>query len=430
MLINFSVDNFLSYKNENTLYMETGERLRKFKKSNTIYINNKLSLLKDVLIFGPNGSGKSNMLKGLIRMRNLMLSESKKATDEIPYNPFIMDIENENKATTFNIKFYYNDKIFDYYIKHDETQVIAEKLFITLDNKKNLYFERDIEKNIFNVPKELNGVVSQTRDNRLFTSIAQEYNDKICIEIMEWFQNELIIFGEKNQEELYKIIEKNEKSKKLLVKFLNFADVRVEDLSVRKSVMEVPEKMKKLFEMMEEVFSDYKREDDIREIKRLILKYPLFENGEKISNTEIDINMESEGTKKLIIFGLVLLSSFNKGKVIVMDEFASSLHLELAKNILNMINSNENNNQFILTTHELQLMDSNLRVDQICFVEKDYDGESNLYSLFDFKENKKVTRLDTQIFKRYLEGRFGSVPVIDSGKMLEAISELKQNEPT
>ena len=68
MLIDFTMKNFKSFKDETTLSLETGERLSKFRESNTISVG-KISLLKNLLIFGPNGSGKSNLLDGLKLMQ-------------------------------------------------------------------------------------------------------------------------------------------------------------------------------------------------------------------------------------------------------------------------------------------------------------------------------------------------------------------------
>ena len=50
------------------------------------------------------------------------------------------------------------------------------------------------------------------------------------------------------------------------------------------------------------------------------------------------------------------------------------------------------------------------RRDQIYFAEKDFNlGTSSLYSLDEFS-----VRLDDNVLKKYLEGRFGAMPNIDS----------------
>ncbi|KRL80480.1 ATP-binding protein [Lactobacillus ultunensis] len=70
MLIEFRLKNYASFKNSATLSAQTGERLYKYKETNT-FQNKDVSLLKNLLIFGPNGAGKSRLLQGLELMRRI-----------------------------------------------------------------------------------------------------------------------------------------------------------------------------------------------------------------------------------------------------------------------------------------------------------------------------------------------------------------------
>lgn len=112
------------------------------------------------------------------------------------------------------------------------------------------------------------------------------------------------------------------------------------------------------------------------------------------------------------------------GKTILFDEFDDSLHLELSKAMIQIFNSKANKNQFIITTHELQLLDSNIRVDQMYLVQKDFQGLSSLVSIFDFKDTKNTTRSGISYMKRYMQGRFGAAPVIDPEEMLTALTKI------
>ena len=71
----------------------------------------------------------------------------------------------------------------------------------------------------------------------------------------------------------------------------------------------------------------------------------------------------------------------------------------------------ENDNvQLIFSTHEASLMDENIfRRDEIWFVERDAENNSNIYSLDKFKE-----RYDKKLSKAYREGRYGAVPVFQT----------------
>jgi hypothetical protein len=69
--------------------------------------------------------------------------------------------------------------------------------------------------------------------------------------------------------------------------------------------------------------------------------------------------------------------------------------------------------QLIFATHDVTLMDPQLfRRDQLWLVEKNPQGASELYSLYDFKESEGGARpRSTEAFVRnYLAGRYGAVP--------------------
>ena len=70
------------------------------------------------------------------------------------------------------------------------------------------------------------------------------------------------------------------------------------------------------------------------------------------------------------------------------------------------------NNKFVVTSHEIDLLDQPLRPDQIWFVNKSFKNESELYSLFDFADFYKK-RAEISYAKRYLKGEFGATPIIN-----------------
>src|ERR1041385_3994483 len=71
MLIEFTVGNFRSIAKKVTLSMiaapiRSGSHATNLDTDNIIRINDKLSLLKSVVIYGANASGKSNILSALV----------------------------------------------------------------------------------------------------------------------------------------------------------------------------------------------------------------------------------------------------------------------------------------------------------------------------------------------------------------------------
>ncbi|EQC2236220.1 AAA family ATPase, partial [Listeria monocytogenes] len=71
MLINFDVENFLSFKDNTNFSMETGNRIRKLNDEAVLNVKDK-KILKSSIIFGANGAGKTNLIFALMRLKNLI----------------------------------------------------------------------------------------------------------------------------------------------------------------------------------------------------------------------------------------------------------------------------------------------------------------------------------------------------------------------
>ena len=86
MLLQFSVENFLSIKDRVTLSMVAS-------KDTSIDYNlikfGKINLLKSAVIYGPNASGKTNLLMALPYIRNLVInSHNIQPGQTIDFRPF------------------------------------------------------------------------------------------------------------------------------------------------------------------------------------------------------------------------------------------------------------------------------------------------------------------------------------------------------
>ena len=69
MLVNFSVQNFLSFNKETTFSMESG-RVSKKTDHLCLFPDCKKSRLKFAAIFGKNGAGKSNFIRAVAVLQN------------------------------------------------------------------------------------------------------------------------------------------------------------------------------------------------------------------------------------------------------------------------------------------------------------------------------------------------------------------------
>jgi AAA15 family ATPase/GTPase len=123
---------------------------------------------------------------------------------------------------------------------------------------------------------------------------------------------------------------------------------------------------------------------------------------------------ESDGTKKLLYLLGPIFDVIVKEKILIIDEFDSKFHSLLSKYLIDLYHkTNLKNSQLILTCHDTNLLTKELlRRDQIWFLEKNKQQESELYSLLEYKEH--YTRKEDSYSKDYLSGKYGAIPLLSS----------------
>lgn len=423
MLIEFRLKNYASFKNEAVLSAQTGERLYKYKGNNT-FQDKEVSLLKNLLILGPNGAGKSRLLRGLNTMKHLVLNGGTQAvTDSLIFTPFIFNEKTQHEDTTFGVVIQFNDQIYDYSFSYNDERIVSEKLVLINGDKEETYFERH-EQDFLIIPDNLKDLIPRLRKNALFLFLAQQNNDGPASDIYKWFaenlsvvlSNSRINLGAKFQELL-----KNSQMKKELISFLQAADFNISDITIRN----VPVLIK-----------GNPLEEDPKTAPIIFTSHKVYnDQGDLLGQAELPLTEESDGTKRILYIALVILDAQMHGnnRTILFDEFDSSLHPQLAKTLIQIFNSKENLNQFILTTQDVQLLDNPIRIDQIYLIDKNFQGVSDLKSVFDFSNPRTSGRLDVNLAKKYIEGKFGSMPVIDVDGLKDILQEIHKgidNEKT
>ena len=122
MLIEFSVKNFMSFKNKVTLSMEKGSG---DENSNNIITNEHGEFLKTAAIYGANASGKTNLIKAFTAAI-IMVRSSNYIPLGARWNlikPFLFDEESKKEPTEFEFVFISNNIKYRYYIKTDDSKV-------------------------------------------------------------------------------------------------------------------------------------------------------------------------------------------------------------------------------------------------------------------------------------------------------------------
>lgn len=224
---------------------------------------------------------------------------------------------------------------------------------------------------------------------------------------MKWFNNFITISGLKHEGYKGLTLEmlENKQTQATLLSFCKILDLGFDDLAISKEPFDDEELARQLLSDFEGAFKF--------DIKTTHKKYDA--KNKVIEQIEFDMrSQESSGTNKLFNISGSIFNVLNNGGLLVIDDLHTSLHPLLTIAITKLFNSkeyNRNNAQLIFATHDTNILNyGNYRRDQIYFVEKNKYGESEMYSLVEYKEVGKTIRRD----KHYLEGWYGAIPFISN----------------
>lgn len=433
MLLQFSVGNYLSFKDQVTLNLEASTISDH---SEPVFEVDRYKLLRGAAIYGANSSGKSNLILAMGKMRELVLGSAEKSSvSTLDIMPFLLNSETEQMPSHFEVMFLINGLRYRYGFEVDSELVHAEWLFESKvpGGAEFELFTREKDKiNVATRFKEGKDLATKTRNNALFLAIVDQFAGALAGRIIAWFRSFRIISGLSHKQYGLQTIDslKNENSQKLITDFLESLDLGFEGLNInveKFSESHLPDELP--VAIKNELLSKLK-DSDRYEVSTLHKKYN--EDGKVVEEVYFDLqNQESKGTKKIFDLSGAIFNALTNGGQLVVDEIDASMHPNLMLSILRLFHTaetNPKNAQLIISTHDTNLLTyANYRRDQIYFVEKDKYGASDLYSLVEFKhENGKNVRSDESYEKYYIQGRYGAIPFI--GNPENIIRKWQQNQ--
>lgn len=405
MLIEFSIENFLSFKEKVTFSMVAS--LDKDLENNLIKTDN-VRLLKTSAIYGANASGKTNLFKTLAYISSMISSSNVHDPNTLlPIIPFKLDEESVKKPSIFEIKFLINGIRYLYGFKADAKNIYEEYLTYYPNGRPVKIFTRNnIDEYSFNINdnKILNDIKKKNSNNKFFVSTATTWNYEKTKPVYEFLVNKIGVVLSVEQLNDYSLSmysnDIDASLEKFALKFLEKADFNIKGYQVttekvsEKDLKVIPTPLKTIIPQDAIIYKTF--------TKHIANKKEYF----------LDIDEESLGTKAIFSYIPVIKDVLENGKIMLVDEFDKSLHPFIVKYLVEIFNDdnlNKNNSQLIFNTHDTNLLDlSILRRDQIWFTEKNQEtGESDIYPLDDFKVRK-----DENIEKGYLLGRYGGVPFL------------------
>jgi AAA15 family ATPase/GTPase len=431
MFISFSVENFKSIRDLQTLSLEAQTEDR-FEWSHVI-AEGKHRLLKSVAIYGPNASGKSNVIQAMCWFRDFVINSSKEGQvgELIVTHPFRLSTATEDAPSHFEVEFFWQGFNYRYGFEVTARQIQSEWLF---RNKPGLkaakLFSREadtVKSEVFDVSpkffKEGKGLEIRTRKNALFLSVCAQFNGEVSQSILKWFHQFRYLSG-LNETGFFAFTAselQKPHSKEGLVSMAQRADLNIKDLRgiVEELNIDVlPEEVRKSLEPGKHrvLHSEIKTYHDKRDSK-----------GKIVGTVEFDLATDgSQGTQKFIALTGPIAHTLEEGSILLVDELEARLHPKLTQAIIDLFHSpvNHRNAQLIFATHDVTLMEpERFRRDQIWFCEKDEAGATDLYCLADLDSNQ--VRPTTKFSRQYLQGLFGAVPKL--AHFQEAAADATKN---
>ena len=432
MLIRFSVENFRSFKDRQSLYLSAVKTCKEWNDEKAAEESG-VRVVRSAVVYGANASGKTNLFLAVERMRAFMLAsvDIDKKANLLYCEPFLLVPSSFAAPETFEIELTVNGRHFVYGFSlvlkdktFEEYEIVKEWLFEEVKNKMKPCFFRERRtsddgtmSNVIDIDEKRmpqgKGLEQRTRPDVLFFTVAAQFAEPTCQMISEYIRVSFNVISavsrqglpEFSKSKMLMDVEMASRIKKLIAD----ADTGVKDLTIGDNGM---------------MMSFHDQYDDA---------------GAVIGRTNFLFSYaESLGTQKLFELSGKLIDALRNGRVLMIDELDAQLHPLLVRHLIELFNNsktNPKNAQLIFNAQSPDLLGykvyseakgkkiARLRRDQIYFVEKDNHEASKVFSLIEFKKDSGLrTRNDASYDKDYLSGVYGGIPFPK-----EMVSEVSDN---
>jgi uncharacterized protein len=426
MLVSFAVENYRSYKDRKTFQLTAGTG-KELPQNVQEVPELGLSLLRTAALYGPNASGKSNLLKAMHCLSELVSSPLQVVRPSYQVaTPFALDPVCGGNPTRFEVRFIMDGVLYEYSLAKRGDLVEEERLnvypprgrkqeWFERDGKKTIKLNRTFFRSLQKPVEELAGekitimAVVGAFDHPQLSKPSHWLVRNLGVRVGDWDIPSsppwMIFRGSGRTASLYC---KSEAFRAWVDGFLRHADLGIARVEVEVSEVKVRRLRSKFKPRKGETEGQVQEETEEHHEPYFV------HTGEGGYTARFPIDEESQGTKRLFWLLAPFYEVLEGGEVVVLDEFGTSLHPTLAREVIRVFHSRELNPkgaQLILATHDSSLLSGQLfRRDQVWFTEKNQAGATDLYSLHDIKD----VRAEDPFEKGYLRGRYGAIPNVAS----------------
>ncbi|MBS1044475.1 AAA family ATPase [Gluconobacter cerinus] len=415
MILDFTVSNFRSFRDEQTLSMNVEGGRERHTSNFSLVENKRFAVLRSAGIFGANASGKTNILRAFAAIQWIITSSAgRKETLTIPpYEPFRLSPTYAQLPVSFEVEFIVpSGGRYRYEIAFLSRKIVSERLISFARRSRATIFER-LAEDTWETVKFGGTFKGGNRkfpffDNAAYLSRAgnDPSSPDFIREIYKYFES--IRYISPTNKMFSRIALKNPEMMLAVSELLCLADTGVDKITIEENEaaddIRIPESIPE--ELRQAILAE----------NRMVAKFWMKSgSGELIPFDTDDI---SHGTSKLFDILPVILEALEHGSVIAFDEIDAHLHTDIIGLVLKLFHDDEINikgSQIIFSTHDTNVLDAAyMRRDQLWFVSKE-DGISTLKCLSEY--DKKYVRQDSPFEAFYRDGRLGALPALHYKKV-------------
>lgn len=389
-------------------------------------------------IYGANASGKSNVLNALDFMcRAVVYSATRWGSDAtFPHTPYSLNATSPASASTYEVDVVVEGVRHTYGFESRSSGIVSEWLYSYPARRRRTLFERgtghDPEMRFGrSLPGENATISKLLRPDALFLSVAANNNHPVLTQVHEVFRSHFkyVRFTENDRLERLRLVReliKDEEVARQAQALLRFADLGIVGVEIDEEDM--PKEVRNTLERVYSALRGDEAEDESQldvQIELLRDQISFLHSGEDGDDGAHRLALEdqSAGTVAWLSIGVPALISLRNGDVFLVDEIDSSLHPRLTAALIQLFKDphiNTSGAQLVFTSHDSALLGkmlgSVLDADEVWFTEKHRDGATELYALREFH-----TRRGDNFELRYLQGRYGAVPIVEQEDLRNAL---------
>lgn len=427
MILNFSIQNFGSIKDKQTLSFEA-DKSDHLEEAYVTRCGGR-RILKLALLYGANASGKTTVLKALDFLRQLVIDPKSKKTDRLDFEPYLFDPDTPKQPTVLSIEFIHNEVRYAYRVEFTQEAVVAEELYAYAPNKARIYqrttnLERQFVEIKFGSKMTKSKAVKQSLTaNTLWNNtvlggyLKTNVDSKELQEVADWFKLYLkrMVQPQTSFEDLmFFQMEDGEILSSDMIPILQQADLCISDIIIQSREIVGRQEVEDFLSLINDHHSVMSKGDviELKEEAKVVIKKVMLEhtvNGEKY---QLPLEEESRGTRRYYEFAGLLALFIKDPRVMLIDELETSLHPDLYRHFIVSYLLNTKDSQILATTHNRELLDDRdlFRNDAIWFTDKSNADATELYSLADF--DRSVIGKKTNVLNAYKSGKLSGTPIL------------------